>query len=171
MSQSIINTMKQYRQAWGLTIKQLAHKIGINHNMLCGVECGSGFLPINNVSSNKIIAFFKFNEQEYYKEAYLTRSLYFLNKTRNIEHQRIKNHERLRLVSYASEAIDKLESNKNKGKDHWLRDSYEYMLQRLKEEVSELNDAETIEEKISEINDILNFSMFLKDKLLYEGEI
>lgn len=73
------------------------------------------------------------------------------------------------VLAFAKRMESKLAKNRHKGnRDGWLKDSEYSLLNRLREEVAELNDAmdrqESFVEVADEAADVANFAMMIGDK-------
>lgn len=83
--------------------------------------------------------------------------------------KRITFDEILRFAHYHAHAIDKLESPKNKNKEHWLDQSIVHLNRRLEEEKTEFREAfmegKSKDDMIDELKDIINLSLMIWDKL------
>jgi NTP pyrophosphatase (non-canonical NTP hydrolase) len=83
--------------------------------------------------------------------------------------KRIADEETLRFTYYFIFALEKLESPKNKNKEHWFDQSLVYLNRRLEEEKTEFREAfmegKSKEDMIDELKDIINLSLMIWDKL------
>jgi hypothetical protein len=82
---------------------------------------------------------------------------------------RITGNEKRRFISYFLKSVKKLESPKNKNKDHWSTQSLVYLSKRLREEENEFREAfmrgHCKSDMIDELKDIINFALMLWDNL------
>ncbi|MDA3809632.1 MAG: hypothetical protein PF518_04800 [Spirochaetaceae bacterium] len=83
--------------------------------------------------------------------------------------KRITDEEIFRFSYYCSQAVAKLETPKNSGKEHWLNQSMVYLNKRLREEENEFREAfmtgQSKDDMIDELKDIINLSLMLWDKV------
>lgn len=82
---------------------------------------------------------------------------------------RLTGDEKRRFISYFLLAIMKLETPKNKNKDHWATESLIYLNKRLTEETAEFREAlmksKSKSDRIDELKDIINIALMLWDNL------
>ena len=83
--------------------------------------------------------------------------------------KRITDEEIFRFSLYCSLSVAKLETPKNRNKDHWSTESLVYLNRRLEEEKTEFREAfmsgKSKADMIDELKDIINISLMIWDNL------